>query len=63
MKISLRAALLVLAAGSAASAIAQDKPEGAATPPQERTKVFAGAPAPDEREAVNVRIVKLEPLE
>lgn len=37
----LGAALLV--ASLAASAIAQDKPEGAATPPQERTKVFAGA--------------------
>ena len=45
MKISLRAALLVLAAGFAASAIAQGQPESAApaAPPQGGTKVFAGA--------------------
>ena len=53
-KITLRAALLVFAAGFAAPALAQGRPESAAgglppgdakpaTPPEERTKVFVGA--------------------
>jgi hypothetical protein len=44
MRTSLRAALLVLAAGLAPSVFAQGQPEGApGIPPEERTQVFAGA--------------------